>query len=312
MSKGAFLGTSAFAATVLEILAGTACRPGLVVTLPDRRRGRGRKELPSPVAERADELGIDVLKSGDVNAPEDRERIAGAGGDWASICAFGQLIREPLLSEVPMLNVHPSLLPRWRGAAPIERAIMAGDRQTGVSVMKLVADLDAGPVAMVEPTPIGPDEDFGALSGRLAEIGGRLLAEALAAAADGLIEWTDQDDGSATYAEKIDPEERRIDPSWSAASIHNRVRALTPHVGAWIGLEGGDRLGVRAVTPLDDRGLNPGEVESDTGAGAGELVIGCGGGGIRLDLVQPPGKKVMEGAAYLRGHGPPSIARDPG
>ncbi|MBK5111458.1 MAG: methionyl-tRNA formyltransferase [Thermoleophilia bacterium] len=307
MSGSAFLGTSEFAATVLEVLAGTDHRPGLVVTLPDRRRGRGRRELPSPVAERADELGIELMKSGDVNAPADRERIAAAGGEWASICAFGQLVRDPLLSQVPMMNVHPSLLPRWRGAAPIERAIMAGDRRTGVSIMRLVAGLDSGPVALVEETPVDPDEDFGTLSGRLAAIGGRLLGEAHTAAGEGGIGWTEQDDGTATYAEKIEPDERRIDPALSATSIHDQVRALTPHIGAWIGLENSDRLGVRSVTPLRDRSLTPGEFE----AGGEELVLGCGEGAIRLDVVLPAGGKAMEGTAYLQGHGWPVLAADP-
>ena len=308
MSGAAFLGTSEFAATVLELLSEGGHPPGLVVTLPDRRRGRGRRELPSPVAERAAELGIEVLKSADVNAPADRERIAARGGRWSSICAFGQLIREPLLSEVPMLNVHPSLLPRWRGAAPIERAIMAGDRRTGVSVMRLVAGLDSGPVAMSEETAIQPDEDFGALSGRLAEIGGRLLAEAHAAAEADRIEWTEQDESAATYAEKIEPAERRIDPRSSAASIHDRVRALTPHIGAWLDLADGGRIGVRAVTPLAGLELYPGEFEPE----GRELVMGCGEGALRLDLVQPPGKKAMDGAAYLRGYGRPELAGEPG
>lgn len=308
MSGGAFLGTSEFAATVLELFAGGGHPPGLVVTLPDRRRGRGRREHPSPVAERAGELGIKVLKSTDVNAPADRERIAAQGGEWASICAFGQLIREPLLSEVPMLNVHPSLLPRWRGAAPIERAIMAGDRRTGVSIMRLVAGLDSGPVAMSKETAIGPVEDFGTLSGRLAAIGGRLLAETHSAAGEGRIEWTEQDDADATYAEKVESAERRIDPGSSAESIHDRVRALTPHIGAWLGLTDGDRIGVRAVTPLSGVDLDPGEIEQ----GGPDLVMGCGEGALRLDRVQPPGKKAMDGADYLRGYGRPELAGEPG
>ncbi len=308
MSGAAFLGTSEFAATVLELLSAGGHPPGLVVTLPDRRRGRGRRELPSPVAVRAGELGIEVLKSADVNALADRERIAAQGGEWASICAFGQLIREPLLSEIPMLNVHPSLLPRWRGAAPIERAIMAGDQRTGVSIMRLVAGLDSGPVAMFEETAIGPDEDFGTLSGRLAAIGGRLLAETHGAAVEGGIEWTEQDDAAATYAEKIESAERRIDPRSSAKSIHDRVRALTPHIGAWLGLADGDRIGVRAVTSLAGVDLDPGEIEPD----GRELIMGCGEGALRLDLVQPPGKKAMDGADYLRGYGRPELAGEPG
>ncbi len=302
--SGAFLGTSEFAATVLEILAGSDQRPSLVVTLPDRRQGRGRKERPSPVAEKAEALGIELLKSADVNAEADRERIAAAsaGSGWASICAFGQLIKEPLLSEVPMLNVHPSLLPRWRGAAPVERSIMAGDGETGVCVMRLVAGLDSGPVAMIEPTPIGSDEDYGSLAARLAEIGGRLLTEALSAAAEGRLEWTDQDDDAATYAEKIVGDERRLDPERPAGELHDRVRALNPHIGAWLDLGDDERLGIRRVALAPEpSGIDPGALaERD-----GYPVLGCAGGELRLELVQPPGKKPMDGADWLRGHGLP-------
>lgn len=297
---GVFLGTSDFAAYVLEILSASDQRPELVVTLPDRRRGRGRKEQASPVAETASELGIEVLKSGDVNGAEDRQRILEANAGWASICAFGQLIKEPLLSEVPMLNVHPSLLPRWRGAAPVERAIMAGDSETGVCVMRLVAGLDSGPVALRETTPIDPDEDYGVLSTRLARIGGRLLVESLAAGLCDDIEWREQGEDGLTYAEKISAEDREIDPGRSAREVHDQVRALTPHIGAWLPIGEDERLGVKATTVLE------------SGPGAGELaevdgapVLGCGDGAVRLDRVQPPGKQQMTGDAWLRGNGLP-------
>jgi len=297
---GVFLGTSDFAATVLEILAASERRPELVVTLPDRRRGRGRKERPSPVAVAAEALGIEVLKSGDVNGPEDRARILEVGGEWASICAFGQLIKEPLLSELPMLNVHPSLLPRWRGAAPVERAIMAGDAETGVCVMRLVAGLDSGPVASRQSTPIDPDEDYGTLAARLARIGGELLVSALGAADRGEIEWREQGEEGVTYAEKIAADDRRLDPAAEARSVHDRVRALTPHIGAWLPLGGEERLGVRATTVVAG-GPAAGEFEERDGW----PVLGCGDGALRLDRVQPPGKKEMDGDAWLRGNGLP-------
>jgi len=296
---GVFLGTSDFAGVVLEILAATDQRPELVVTLPDRRRGRGRKEQASPVADKAGQLGITVLKSGNVNEGEDLDRILEVGGDWASICAFGQLIKEPLLTELPMLNVHPSLLPRWRGAAPVERAVMAGDEITGVCVMRLVAGLDSGPVALREETPIGPDENFGSLSARLAEIGGRLLVEGLAAADSGEISWREQGEDGLTYAEKISAEDREIDPSATAREVHDKVRALTPHIGAWLAL-GEERLGVKATTLLDS-----GPAAGEFAEQAGLPVLGCGEGAVRLDRVQPPGKKEMDGDAWLRGHGLP-------
>ncbi|MDQ5894831.1 MAG: Methionyl-tRNA formyltransferase [Actinomycetota bacterium] len=295
---GIYLGTSDFAATVLRILAASPERPELVVTLPDRRRGRGRKEQASPVAACAEELGIEVLKSGNINEDGDRERILEVGGDWASICAFGQLIKEPLLSELPMLNVHPSLLPRWRGAAPVERAIMEGDSETGVCVMRLVAGLDSGPVALREETPIDPDEDFGSLAARLAEIGGRLLVKGLSAARKDEIIWEEQGEEGLTYAEKISAEDREIKPVRTARQVHDQVRALTPHIGAWLPIGEDDRLGVRATTVLDS-GPESGQFEDREGW----PVLGCGEGAIRLDRVTPPGKKEMDGDAWLRGSG---------
>lgn len=298
--SGVYLGTSEFAAVVLGILAGSDQRPDLVVTLPDRRRGRGRKEQASPVAVKAEELGIKVLKSGNVNDDADRARILEVGGDWASICAFGQLIKEPLLSELPMLNVHPSLLPRWRGAAPVERAIMAGDNETGVCVMRLVAGLDSGPVALREKTEIGPDEDFGSLSARLAEIGGRLLVEGLAAAGRGEISWQEQSEDGLTYAEKISAEDRQIDPGKTAGQVHDLVRGLTPHIGAWLELQDEQRLGVKATTVLESGPESGKFAEVD-----GMPVLGCADGAVRLDRVQPPGKKEMDGDAWMRGNGLP-------
>ena len=302
MSGGPFLGTSGFAARVLDRLAGSDHRPSLVVTLPDRRQGRGRREVESPVSARAVELGIEVLKSEDVNGDRDRDRIVAASRDsgWASICAFGQLIREPLLSEAPMLNVHPSLLPRWRGAAPIERAIMAGDQETGVCVMKLVAGLDSGPVALVESTGIGPEEDFGELSSRLADIGGGLLVGALDLAATDAIEWQEQDDSLATYAEKIERAEREVDPGQTAAECHDLVRALTPHIGAWVAA-GEGRLGVVATRV---------EPEASPQAGTfaereGRLLLGCSDCALELIRVKPEGRSDMDAAAYLRGYGLP-------
>ncbi|HEY8502740.1 MAG TPA: methionyl-tRNA formyltransferase, partial [Solirubrobacterales bacterium] len=177
--RTAYLGTSEFAAVVLRRLAGSPHRPALVVTPPDRRQGRGRKVQPPPAAIAAKELGLELLQAENVNEEGALERVRAAKPEVVIVCAFGQLIREPLLSEFPMLNVHPSLLPRWRGAAPIERAMMARDPVTGVCVMQLTAGLDSGPVALCEEVPLDPEEDFGALSTRLAELGGDLLVRAL-------------------------------------------------------------------------------------------------------------------------------------
>ncbi len=298
-----YLGTSEFAATVLRGLAASPHRPVLVVTPPDRPQGRGRKLAPPPAAVAAAELGIELLQAEDVNEGEALERIRAARPDVVAVCAFGQLIREPLLSELPLLNVHPSLLPRWRGAAPVERAIMARDRRTGVCVMRLVEELDAGPVALREEVPLGADEDFEALSGRLAALGGELLARALDLQARGELEFERQDEAGATYAEKIDPAERRLDPRRPAEDLAATVRALTPHVGAYLETADGERLGVRRARAVDVS-VKTGAVKSEWGA----LLVGCCRGALRLELVQPPGGRPMPVDAYLRGHPLPKLS----
>lgn len=301
--KTAYLGTSDFAATVLRRLAASAHAPTLVVTPPDRRRGRGRRELPPPAAAAATELGIELLQAESVNDEDALERIGAAEPAALVVCAFGQLIREPLLSEFPILNLHPSLLPRWRGAAPIERAIMAGDRRTGVSIMRLTAGLDSGPVALREEVPLGPDDDFEALSARLAELGGELLVRALDLQAEGRLDFAEQDEGAVTYAEKIDPAERRLDPARPAGELAAVVRALTPHIGAYLEIAGGERLGVRRARAVDVD-VRTGEVRAEWGA----MLVGCARGALRLEVVQPPGGKPMPVDAYLRGHPLPKLA----
>jgi methionyl-tRNA formyltransferase len=279
-----YLGTSEFAAAVLRTLAESAHRPLLAVTPPDRPKGRGRRSQEPPVAEAARGLGIDLLQTADVNGEPALERIEAARPEAVAVCAFGQMIREPLLSRWPMLNVHPSLLPHWRGAAPIERAIMAGEERTGVCVMKVTAGLDSGPVALREEIPIGAEDDFEALSTKLAALGGELLVRALDLLAAGQLGFTEQDDDSATYAEKVDAAERRLDPARPAAELARMVRALTPHVGAYLETDGGERLGVRRARAVDI-GVKKGEVRAEWGA----LLLGCGRGALRLEVVQPSG-----------------------
>jgi methionyl-tRNA formyltransferase len=300
--KTVYLGTSDFAAEVLRRLAGSAHRPTLVVTPPDRPQGRGRRVQPPPAAELARETGLALLQVEDVNAPQVLEQIRAAEPEAVAVCAFGQIIREPLLSEWQMLNVHPSLLPRWRGAAPIERSIMAGDELTGVSVMRVTAGLDSGPVAIREEVAVGAEDDFEALSGRLAELGGELLVRALDMQAAGELELEEQDDAEATYAEKIDSTERRLDPYRPAEELARAVRALTPHVGAYLETNDGERLGVRRARPVDV-GVKKGEVRAEWGA----MLVGCGRGALRLDVVQLPGGKPMAADAYLRGHPLPKL-----
>jgi methionyl-tRNA formyltransferase len=297
-----FLGTSDFAATVLRRLAGSRHRPLLVVTPPDRAKGRGRRSGPPPAAVAAAELDIDLLQTEDVNDEAALERIRAIRPQAAAVCAFGQLIREPLLSELPLLNVHPSLLPRWRGAAPIERAIMSGDKHTGVSIMRLTAGLDSGPVALREELRIGPEDDFESLAAKLATLGGDLLVEALDLEERGVLSFAEQDEEGVAYAEKIGATERRLDPSRSAAELARTVRALTPHVGTYLELSGEDRLGVRRARAVDV-GVAAGRFKSEWGA----LLLGCGRGALRLEVVQPPGGKPMAADAYLRGHPVPSL-----
>jgi methionyl-tRNA formyltransferase len=295
--RTAYLGTSDFAATVLRRLAASPHRPALVLTPPDRRQGRGRKVKPPPAALAAQELGLELLQAENVNEEGSLERIRAAEPEAVLVCAFGQLIREPLLSERPILNVHPSLLPRWRGAAPIERAIMAGDERTGVCVMRLTAGLDSGPVALREEVAIGPEEDFETLSARLADLGGQLLVRALDLQAKGALEFTEQGEEGVTYAEKIEPGERLLQPERPAAELAAKVRALNPHFGTYLELPGGERLGVRRAAVVAAE-LEPGELAEREGA----LLLGCGEGALGLELVQPPGGKPMAADAYLRGH----------
>ncbi len=302
-----YLGTSDFAATVLRRLADSAHAPSLVVTPPDSRQGRGRKVSPPPVAVVAGELGTELLQAANVNDEAALQRIRAAEPEALIVCAFGQLIREPLLSLVEILNVHPSLLPRWRGAAPIERAIMARDPRTGVCVMRLTAGLDSGPVALRAEVELGDEKDYGTLAPELAELGGELLVESLDLLADGTLAFTEQDDAAATYAEKITGEERRLDPSESAADLAAKVRALTPHIGAYLELEGGERLGVRRARSE----ASPSAATTSAGwvaADGDALLVGTGDGVLRLEIVQPAGGKPMSVADYLRGHEPPKLS----
>jgi methionyl-tRNA formyltransferase len=269
----AFLGTSAFAAGVLERLAASEHRPTLVVTRPDRPAGRGRVLTPPPVATLARDLQLDVIQPESVNTDEVRDMIAAAGAEVVVVCAFGALIKEPLLSAFELVNVHPSLLPRWRGAAPVERAIMAGDEQTGVSIMRVTEGLDSGPVCVAEAELIGPDDDYGALAARLEERGARLLVGAL----DERPPWVEQDERGATYAEKITAADRTLDPEAPAEVNERIVRALHPHIGARLRLPDGSFLGVHRARVGDD-------------------------GSLELLEVQPPGGRPMAYADYVRGH----------
>jgi methionyl-tRNA formyltransferase len=290
-----YLGTSEFAVEVLERLAATPHRPLLVVTRPDRPRGRGRRVSPPPVAEAAAALGIETLQPESVNDEQARARIAAAEPDVVCVCAFGALIREPLLFEYEMLNVHPSLLPRWRGAAPIERAIEAGDEETGVTIMRPTAELDAGPICLQRGEPIRPDDAYGSLAARLAPLGAELLLTALETRPP----CREQPQAGVTYAEKIHPAERRLDPSRPADELERRIRAFTPHVGAYIELASGESLGVRRAALASDA---PHPAAGELAARDGRLLYGTAFGALELLEVHPAGKRPMGAPEYLRGH----------
>jgi methionyl-tRNA formyltransferase len=296
-----YFGTSDFAVAVLARLAASEHRPVLVVTPVDRPRGRGRRIAPPPAATAARELGIDLLQTADASGQGAFDRIRAAEPDAGVVCAFGQLIRDPLLSGIELLNVHPSLLPRWRGAAPIERSLMAGDAETGVTILGVSEGLDSGPIALQQALAIG-DDDRGALGARLADLGGELAVRALDLRAGGELEFTEQDHSRATYAEKIRSAERRLDPAWPAPELERTVRALTPHVGAYLELEAGERLGVLRAA------AEPGRLPQGSIATDGGLRLGCGEGTLRLERVRPAGGREMDAEAYLRGHPAPRPA----
>jgi methionyl-tRNA formyltransferase len=212
--------TAPLGADVLERLA-RKHDVAYLLTRPDRPQGRGRRVAPPPAKEAAQRLGIEVRQ------PEWLEAEFEPEVDTVVVAAYGLLIPEPVLGRAHWLNVHPSLLPRWRGAAPIERALMAGDEETGVTIIELVPELDAGPIAAQRAFPLGPEDDFGTVSARAGELAAELLEEALPEP-----ELRPQPSQGVTYAEKIRPEDRELDWSRPAQELLNRIRALSPHIGA--------------------------------------------------------------------------------
>jgi methionyl-tRNA formyltransferase len=287
LARTVFLGTSDFAAAVLDRLADSPHRPQLVVTRPDRPAGRGRRLSAPPVADAARSLGLELVQPQNVNEDDARARIAAAEPDVVLVCAFGALLREPLLSQFELLNVHPSLLPRWRGAAPVERAMMAGDEHTGVCIMRMTAGLDSGPVCLVGREPIAPDDTYGTLAPRLQQLAADLLLRAL----DERPECAEQTEEGVTYAEKIGPADRTLDPAAAPAVNDRVVRSLSPHIGARVELADGGFLGVLRTAVREPGGV--GGLRAD-----GERLML---GGLELLEVQPAGGRPMDGAAYLRG-----------
>ena len=242
--------TAPFGADVLERLAARQ-EIAFLLTRPDRPKGRGRRVAPPPAKVTAERLGIPVRQ------PERLDASVEIDADGVVVCAYGALIPPMLLERALWLNVHPSLLPRWRGAAPVERAIMAGDTETGVSIHETVEALDAGPIAAQEAFPIGPDDDAGVVYERAAQVAVRLLERVFPEPA-----FTPQPEDGVTYAEKIGPADRELDLSWPEEALR-RIRALSPHIGAWAELHG------RRVTiwraRVEDGRLVPIEVQPEGG-----------------------------------------------
>ena len=285
-----FLGTSDFAAAVLARLADSPHRPQLVVTRPDRPAGRGRRLSAPPVADAARALDLELAQPENVNADDARAQIAAAAPDVVVVCAFGALIREPLLSDFEMLNVHPSLLPRWRGAAPVERAIMAGDEETGVCIMRVTAGLDSGPVHLMGREPIAPDDTYGTLTPRLQELSADLLLRRARRAPRS----RRADRGGRHVRREDRPRRPHARPGRAAPGQRpRRARAdARTSAPAWCSADGAF-LGVLRAAVREPGAA--GELRAD----GGRLLLG----GLELLEVQPAGGRPMDAAAYLRGRG---------
>jgi methionyl-tRNA formyltransferase len=225
VARIAVAATAPFGADVLERLAAEQDVVQLL-TRPDKPRGRGRRVAPPPAKEVAERLGIPVTQ------PDRLDEAIELAADTVVVCAYGLLIPNELLERGLWLNVHPSLLPRWRGAAPVERALLAGDDKTGVTIHRTVEALDAGPVAAERAFPIGPDDDAGTVYAKAAELAAELLGDVLL---EDEPRFVPQPEDGVTYAEKIRPEDRELDPDAPAQELVNRVRALSPHIGARLG-----------------------------------------------------------------------------
>ena len=287
-----FMGTPDFAVPTLEALHEAGHEILAVFTQPPRPAGRGKAERPSPVQVRAEALGIHVYAPKSLRSEEDQATIAALQPDALVVAAYGLILPQAVL-DVPVwdcLNVHASLLPRWRGAAPVQRAILAGDEETGVTIMAMEAGLDTGDMLAVERTPIG-DKDAGALTAELARIGARMMVDVLADPGAFLAEPQPED--GVTYAPKIDKAEARLDFGQPATQVERQIRAFAPAPGAWFEHQG-ERVRVLAADVMDFSGP-AGTVLDDA------LTIACAGGAIRPRTVQRGGRGVMTPAELLRG-----------
>jgi methionyl-tRNA formyltransferase len=294
-----FMGTPDFAVPTLRAVLGAGHEVMTVYSQPPRAAGRGMALRKSPVHETAEQAGLSVLTPARLKSAEEQERFSALRADAAVVVAYGLILPRPVLEATRhgAVNLHASLLPRWRGAAPINRAIMAGDSETGVSIMRVTEGLDAGPVCLESRVPIGPDVTAGELHDALATKGAALMVEALAELERGRLDCKPQPDEGLTYAHKLDPAETRIDWRRSARDVHNLIRGLSPSPGAWFEIEiNGKGERIKALRSLLAGGSGtPGKL-LDKG-----LTIACGEGAVRLTEVQRSGKRPMSAEDFLRG-----------
>ena len=295
-----FMGTPDFAVPTLGEIVGAGHEVVAVYSQPPRRSGRGMETRPSAVHQFAEAHGLAVLTPDTMRDAAAEQAFAAHDADVAVVVAYGQILPVAVL-EAPRhgcLNLHASLLPRWRGAAPIQRAIMAGDEATGVCVMRIAEGLDTGPVCLSERVPIGVDTTAGELHDELAGVGGSLMARALSALSRDALECTPQAEDGVTYARKIDKAEARIDWTKPAQEVHDHIRGLSPFPGAWFELDAdGTAARVKAVRSALAAGEGaPGTVLDEA------LTIACGSGAVRLAQVQRAGKAAMDAGHFLRGN----------
>lgn len=288
-----FMGTPDFSVPVLDALVEAGHEIAAVYCQPPRPAGRGKKDRPTPVHARAEALGLDVRYPVSLKSPEEQAAFASLNTDVAVVVAYGLILPQAILDAPRQgcLNIHASLLPRWRGAAPIHRAIMAGDAETGVCIMQMDAGLDTGPVLLRSTTRIGDEETTAQLHDRLSLMGSALIVEALNALPD--LTPEPQPEAGVTYAAKIDKAEARIDWSRPAVDIDRQIRGLSPFPGAWTEIEG-ERVKLLASRLADGQGA-AGEVLNDT------LRIACGDGAIDLLRLQRAGKGAQDVDVFLRG-----------
>ncbi|MBY6157437.1 methionyl-tRNA formyltransferase [Pseudooceanicola nitratireducens] len=288
-----FMGTPEFSVPVLEALVAAGHEIACVYCQPPRPAGRGKKDRPTPVHARAQELGLEVRHPVSLKGGEAQAEFAALEADVAVVVAYGLILPQAVLDapKFGCLNIHASLLPRWRGAAPIHRAIMAGDAETGVCIMQMEAGLDTGPVLLREAVEIGAEEVTAGLHDRLSELGARLIVEALERLPK--LEPEVQPEDGVTYASKIDKGEARVDWSRPAEEVDRLIRGLSPFPGAFVEVEG-ERLKLLASRLGDGQG-RPGEVLDDA------LTVACGQGAVQLLRLQRAGKGAQDAEEFLRG-----------